>query len=96
MFITLYRKEGIGRMTNKLIKMFNKERDEAVISYDVETFKKFYYKWKALGYYDLNLPEDKVIEVTMRKMVCHITSFTDEQRAEAREWLLSRGYTDEI
>ena len=76
----------------KMLKDFVKERDEAVITYDVETFKKFYNKWHKLGVYDIPLPVDAVLEISMRKMVYSITSFTEEQRNEAKNWLIERGY----
>ena len=71
------------------IKRYNKERDAAVSSFNVETFKAFARKW------GLPMPPtDKVIEITMRKMACHINSLSEETKAEARKWLLDRGYTD--
>lgn len=74
----------------KMLKDFVKERDEAVITYDVETFKKFYAKW--FGVYEVQLPSDPVLEISMRKMVYAITSFTEEQREEAKKWLVERDY----
>lgn len=57
-------------MTRADIEQFNKERDEAVKSYDVQKFREFYLKWTFKGAYTLPLPtNDKVIEVAMRKMV---------------------------
>lgn len=76
----------------KEIKAWQKERDEACISYDVKKFRKFYTKWAALGMYGKPLPkEDIVVEITMRKMVYHIVSFTAEQREEAKQWLYDHG-----
>lgn len=76
----------------KMLEDFVRERNEAVITYDVETFKKFYNKWHKLGVYDIPLPVDAVLEISMRKMVYSITSFTEEQRNEAKNWLIERGY----
>lgn len=80
-------------MTNKeWIKIWLRERDEVTKTYDVEAFKVFYRKWKARGLYQLPLPEnDEVIERTMRKMVCNMKSATEEEKAEALEWLKARG-----
>lgn len=76
----------------KEIKQWMKERDEACISYDVNKFRKFYTKWLVAGMYGKPLPkDDKVIEITMRKMVYHITNFTYDQRKEAEKWLLEHG-----
>lgn len=76
----------------KMLEDFVKERNEAVITYDVETFKKFYAKWKKLGVYEVPLPIDQVLEISMRKMVYATPSFTQEQRDEAKKWLVERGY----
>ena len=59
------------------IKRFNKDRDKAVLSLNVETFKAFARKWK------LPMPPtDRVIEITMRKMACHITSYRKNYQTE--------------
>lgn len=83
-------------MNKNLTKQWIKERDEAAKSYDVEKFKAFYRKYSRLGIYNYILPPDEVIEITMRKMVCNITSATKEEVAEARAWLHIRGYTEDI
>lgn len=76
----------------KELKAWQKERNEACISYDVNKFRKFYRKWLALGIYGKPLPKDDiVIEITMRKMVYHIMDFTYDQREEAKAWLLEHG-----
>ena len=76
----------------KQMKEWMKERDEACISYDVKKFRKFYTKWAAPGMYGKSLPnDDRVIEITMRKMVYHIVSFTAEQREDAKQWLYDHG-----
>lgn len=84
-------------MTKAEIEQFNKERDEAVKSYDVQKFREFYAKWHFKGAYDMPLPEnDKIIEVMMRKMVYHLRSSTVAERLEAKRWLKERGYTTKI
>ena len=61
-------------------------------TYDVEKFRKFYKKWLVRGIYELRLPDnDRVIEIMMRKMVYHSKRSTDADKAEAKEWLESRG-----
>lgn len=81
----------------KLIKQWRKERDEAVLSFDLEKFKAFYRKYQALGVYEKGkMPSDEVMEISMRKMAMQITSATLDQKIEASEWLLSRGYDLEI
>lgn len=63
---------------------------------DVEKFKAFYDKWKAKGVYNINLPSDLVIEITLYKMLYNIESATDEEKAKAKEWLESKGYSTEM
>lgn len=82
---------------NRLINKYNKERDEAVASMDVAKFRKFYNKWYDAGFYDYPLPiNDRVIEITMRKMAVNITTIPDSVRDEAKAWLLSRGMGVEL
>ena len=58
-----------------LIRRYNKDRDKAVASLDVETFKAFCRKWS------LPIPPtDEIIEITMRKMMFHINSFSEEDK----------------
>ena len=54
-------------MNDKLIREFVRDRDKAVATFDIETFKKFFTKYKAKGVYNIDLPDDKIIEITMRK-----------------------------
>lgn len=82
----------IDQRTLKMIKQFNKDRDKAVLSLDANTFKDFCKKWHNY----IPMPKDEVIEITMRKMACHITSLPEDFRAEAKKWLEDRGYDDSI
>lgn len=50
-----------------MLNQWRKERDKVVKTYDVEAFKKFYIKWTKRGLYDMKLPADEVIEISMRK-----------------------------
>ena len=84
-------------MNKKTIMMWQTERDAAVRSYDVETFKAFYRKWLKLGMYDRPLPkDDMVIEITMRKMMFHMSSASRDEKEEAKRWLLERGFDTQI
>lgn len=78
----------------KEFELWIKERDEAIRALDVEKFKAFYDKWKAKGVYNINLPSDLVIEITLYKMLYNIESATDEEKA--KEWLESKGYSTEM
>lgn len=74
-----------------LFEIYNKDRNKAVLSLDVETFKKFCKKWSLPV-----PPTDEIIEITMRKMACHIPSLPDDFKADAKKWLEDRGYTDSL
>ena len=74
-----------------LINIYNRDRNKAVMSLDVERFKTFCRKWG-----NPIPPTDEIIEITMRKMACHIPSLPDEFRAEAKKWLDEKGYTDSL
>ena len=81
----------MNQALDRAIKKYNKARDKAVLSFDVNTFKEFCREWS------LPIPPtDEVIEITMRKMACHITSIPQEVRDESKKWLLDRGYDDKL
>lgn len=80
-----------------LIKQFVKERDEAVLTFDIPTFKKFYKRWVGKGFYaDNMLPSDNVIEISLRKMVLGMANPPPDKLEEAKTWLLARGYKAEF
>ena len=81
----------IDQRTLEVIKRYNKDRDKAVLSLDVETFKEFCRKWN-----NPIPPTDRIIEITMRKMACHITALPEDFKAEAKKWLEDRGFDDSI
>ena len=86
-------------MTNA--ELFNKwieERDKVVKTYDVNAFKKFFKKWQKIGVYEksMPLPPDNVIEISLRKMVYHMTSATKAEKKEAEEWLYAHGSSPDI
>lgn len=82
----------------RLMKEWVKERDEVVKTYDVEKFKQFFRKWQIKGIYNkrTKLPADNVIEISLRKMVYHMTSATEEEKKEAKAWLLDHGSSTSI
>lgn len=57
-------------MNFEFIRRYNKERDEAVASMDVEKFRQFAEKYNPRVQY----VNDEVLEITMRKMAIHINS----------------------
>ena len=83
-------------MTQNEIKKWRKERDAIVLTYDVEAFKEFYHKWQKKGVYNMPLPSDMVIEISLRKMVLAMADATDEQKMRARMWLIEHGMKPEI
>ena len=70
-----------------------KERDEVTLSLDIDKFKAFYRKWQKKGVYDMELPSDEVIEISMRKCICAMANPPADKLAEARAWLSERGYS---
>lgn len=74
------------------MKQWLKERDEVVLSLDVERFKEFYQKWMKRGVYGVQLPSDEVIEISMRMAICGMANPPKRKLKEAREWLIERGY----
>ena len=84
-------------MKDKLIIQWLTERDEVLKTHDVNLFKEFVIKWRKRGFYDdTPFPSDEVLEISMRKMICNITTMSKKEKKEAEEWLTSRGYTPEI
>ncbi len=78
--------------TEKELRDWKQGRDEACLSYNVIKFRLWYAKWMQKGMYFKPLPvDDKVIEITMRKMVYNLKFATAEQKEEAKQWLLERG-----
>lgn len=79
--------------SDALFDRWRSERDKAVASLDVEKFKAFIKKWQMLGAYaKKQLPPDNVVEITMYKMACEITSMPESVALKAAEWLVERGY----
>ena len=81
----------MGRIRQKdLMEQWVKERDEAALSFDVETFRTFYEKWKRRGFYAIKLPDnDYVIEIAIRKMILGIANPPEDKKQEAIDWLIA-------
>jgi len=76
-------------MTNKdKFLQWRGERDEAVASLDIVKFKAFYKKWKKLGFYNRELPNDNVVELAVHKMALEITTLPQEIKYKALVWLI--------
>lgn len=77
----------------KMFDQWKRERDEAVMSLDVEKFKAFCLKWQEKGAYAKKpLPPDNIVEITLYKMACEITTIPEEIALKAATWLVERGY----
>lgn len=85
------RRNGKKKEIEEIIRNYNRERDAAVASLNVETFKTWCRKWG-----NPYPGDDWIIEITMRKMMYHITSFSEEDRQSAKEWLESRGFSVDL
>lgn len=84
-------------MNHNVLDIFVLERDKAVKSLNVNEFREFYLRWYKRGIYHLPLPlNDKIIEISMRKMIIYMRSSSDQEREEAKRWLLEKGYDTEI
>lgn len=85
---------------NKFTKNFTKDRDKAVtesIETDsLEPYKAFYAKYTKLGVYNLAMPRDAVVEISVRKIACNSRGVSKAVQDKAREWLEVRGYKTSI
>lgn len=84
-----------GGYVDSITKKWRKELDAAVLSFNVEKFRRFYKKWKALGIYQDTLPADPILEISLRKMALNLRSASPLQKLYARKWLKERGYSDD-
>lgn len=76
----------------KWVAIWKSERDAVIRKQDVEMFKAFYKKWQNRGIYQMKIPSDNVIEVSLRKMLYNLADATEEEKATAKAWLTERGY----
>lgn len=83
-------------MKMQLEQIWKKERDLAIKSQDLNTFKTFYEKWKKRGFYEFDLPADIVVEISMRKMLYNLKSATEQEKADAAKWLQERGLSTDM
>ena len=69
------------------------DRDAAVASLDLQKFKAFVLKWQGRGAYKVKtLPADNILEISMYKMACEITTIPEETALKAELWLVNHGY----
>lgn len=69
-----------------------KERDEAVLTFDLSKFKAFYRKWQRKGIYTKPLPvDDLVVNIAIRQMALAIKDAPKDKVKEAKQWLVEHG-----
>jgi hypothetical protein len=77
--VSLWTKEQ-SMMTN--LEQYVKERDKALLSFDIEKVKKLCRKWEIV------MPDnDVVLYAGMMKAICDLKKATPEEKARAQEWL---------
>lgn len=75
-----------------------KERDAAILSFDLEKIKAWKKKWTELEVLDpkiLGFTDEDIMGWAM-KVVLQIQAASDEDRARARRWLEEHGMSEEI
>lgn len=84
-------------MTDKEIKKWVKERDSVLLTHDIQKFKEFYAKWKRMGLYNIPLPKnDLVVRAIMEKAILGISNSTEQEKQQARDWLITNGFSTEF
>lgn len=82
------------------IKKYVKKRDEMLLKCSVEELKKFVKNNEQ--YYTpmfadaIARANDKVLEVTLHKMIVNVTSLPFDFRQKSADWLLDRGFQLDI
>ena len=77
-----------------IIKEYVADRDEAILSMDLQKFKNFIMVWSKRGMIPecFTFADDKVIEIAIRKMILGLANPPEDKLEEAKAWLLARGY----
>lgn len=86
-----YKKHKKGGKEPMDINAWRQERDAVAKTYDLDKYKRFYEKWTKKGLYNLELPPDHILEVSLRYMVLNMESATEQEKEEARWWLARKG-----
>ena len=79
-------------MNKERIDEFAKDRDTAIMEFDLKKFKRFIKKWL----HPKTLPSDEVLKITMRKMCLECTRIPAENKIQACEWLIAHGYLTDM
>ena len=76
-------------MNDKQLKKYVKERNAAILSFDIDIMKKFCKKYEDYLTY---IPPDDVLYAAFLKCVADIREATPEQKKRAADWLTEHGY----
>lgn len=79
-------------MTDKMIKEFAHDRDTALAEMSLPKFKRFLKKW----FPNIPIPDDEVLECSMRKMALECTNLTFEVKERACLWLMEHNYRTDM
>lgn len=88
------------KQKDKEIKQYVKERDEMLLKCSVDELRKFAKEHKHIlgkGFVKAfrNAP-DKVVEITLHKVIVNCTNLPFDFRQKSADWLLDRGYRLEL
>ncbi len=75
--------------TMKKIKAFVKERDEALLTGDIEKVRAYHKKWSP----EVKLPDDDVLEISMHKAITACRSLPRSYRIKSLQWLDDHGFS---
>lgn len=82
------------------IKQYVKERDEMLLKCSIEELRKFTEEHQHIlskGYVEaFRQAPDKVVEITLHKMIVNVTNLPDDFRQKSADWLLDRGFHLEL
>lgn len=81
-----------------LLKQYVKERDDAVLSLDLDKFKAFAKKWidKGILPYSFINHSDDIIKATMFKIILGLEYAPEDKAEAAKTWLIDNGYRPSI
>lgn len=79
-------------MTDKIIKEFVHDRDTALAEMSLPKFKRYLKKW----FSDIPIPDDEVLECSMRKMALECTNLTLDVKEQACMWLIEHNYKTDM
>lgn len=87
-------------MKSMSFKRFVEKRDEMLLKRDTSELRKFVNENKMLYGNDFvkkfNAATDKVVEITMHKMIVNCTNLPFDFRQKSADWLMDRGFDLEI